>query len=212
MMKELMEVMKNWTLVKDRLILSVCNANKKGLDGIVHTNIEDLVLIPKVLVSRRPDFTAVAIPKDFCTTYYGVTEEDLILQAKQTAPKNLPLVLKPLESMLIEELGVPEDIVNENKLEDEEDFLILTNTQKVYGAATMFYPNVMETIHATYGDYYIIPSSIHEVLLLKKQEYVQMNESAILRMVQEVNFETVPEEDFLADSLYVYDTGFHKVL
>lgn len=212
-MKNLMEMMKDWNLVKDRLILSVCNANKKGLDGIVHTNIEDLVLVPRVLVSRKPDFTAAAIPKDFCTTYYGVTEDDLILQAKQNAPKNLPLVLKPLESMLIDELGVPKDIVGENTLEDKEGFLILTNTQKVYGAATMFYPNVMETIHSIYGDYYIIPSSIHEVLLLKKQEDLQMDESALLRMVQEVNYETVSERDFLADSLYVYDsTGFHKVL
>lgn len=64
-----------------------------------------------------------------------------------------------------------------------------------------------------YGDYYIIPSSIHEVLLLKKQKGRQMEESALLRMVQEVNYETVSERDFLADSLYVYDsTGFHKVL
>lgn len=101
-MKNLMEMMKDWNLVKDRLILSVCNANKKGLDGIVHTNIEDLVLVPKVLVSLEPDFAAAAIPKDFCTTYYDVTEDDLILQAKQNAPKNLPLVLKPLESMLID--------------------------------------------------------------------------------------------------------------
>ena len=210
-MKKLMEMMKDWNLVKDRLILSVCNANKKGLDGIVHTNIEDLVLVPKVLVSLKPDFAAAAIPKDFCTTYYGVTEADLILQAKQNAPKNLPLVLKPLESMLIDELGVPEDIVGETTLEDKEGFLILTNTQKVYGAATMFYPNVMETIN---WDYYIIPSSIHEVLLLKKQEDLQMDESALLRMVQEVNYETVSERDFLADSLYIYDStaGFHKVL
>lgn len=90
-MKNLMEMMKDWNMVKDRLILSVCNVNKKGLDGIVHTNIEDLVLVPKVLVSLRPDFTAAAIPKDFCTTYYGVTEDDLILQAKQNAQRTCRL-------------------------------------------------------------------------------------------------------------------------
>ena len=50
--------------------------------------------------------------------------------------------------------------------------------------------------------------------MLKKQKGLQMDESALLRMVQEVNYETVSERDFLADSLYVYDstTGFHKVL
>ena len=48
--------------------------------------------------------------------------------------------------------------------------------------------------------FYVIPSSIHELLLIKKDVAVDAHD--ILEIIREVNKTVVAEEDYLSDNLY----------
>ena len=53
-------------------------------------------------------------------------------------------------------------------------------------------------------DLYILPSSIHEVILLLDDEYVQSSEE-LREMVRETNRMVVDQEEVLSDHIYHYD-------
>ena len=50
----------------------------------------------------------------------------------------------------------------------EEDLLVLTNQSRIDGAACILYDNMLEKIaEVLQEDFYVIPSSIHELLILR---------------------------------------------
>ena len=53
------------------------------------------------------------------------------------------------------------------------------------------------------SDIFILPSSVHEMILIPKRP--DLNQSAFLDIVAEVNHSQVPEEDVLADSVFFYN-------
>ena len=59
------------------------------------------------------------------------------------------------------------------------------------------------------GDFYILPSSTHEVLIVPKDEMVDLKE--LEKMVQSVNQEMVAAEEFLSDHVYEYDAQSHEL-
>ena len=52
------------------------------------------------------------------------------------------------------------------------------------------------------GDLYILPSSVHEVILIPKTKDLSVKE--LNEMVCEINSSQVPTEDVLADCIYEY--------
>ena len=81
---------------------------------------------------------------------------------------------------------------------------VLTNRQKVNGAACLIYPGVLELLAERYeADLYILPSSVHEVILL--EDSGQESPEELKNMVIQVNRTQVAAEEVLSDSLYSYD-------
>ena len=81
--------------------------------------------------------------------------------------------------------------------------LILTNAGKTYGACCILYPKVLERLaERVDGDYYLIPSSVHEFILLP----VEQGRSAaeLKEMIVEVNSTELTPEEILSDQLYLY--------
>lgn len=82
---------------------------------------------------------------------------------------------------------------------------ILTNHYKMYGAAGMLYKELlnqyMEANQA--GKIAILPSSIHEVLLMTCDGSVDMG--CLKNMVKEVNATQVEPEEVLSGNVYIYD-------
>ncbi len=88
--------------------------------------------------------------------------------------------------------------------------LIGSNVHKLFGASVLLYPHVLEETADHLGcDLFILPSSIHELILLPDIGGYQSSE--LLSMVKEVNATQVEAEDFLADSVYFYDRGTGEV-
>ena len=59
------------------------------------------------------------------------------------------------------------------------------------------------------GDYFVLPSSVHEVLIMPKSE--DMDPKELRNMVQDVNATQVAEGEILSDQVYEYDAKTHKL-
>lgn len=80
---------------------------------------------------------------------------------------------------------------------------VLTNSKKSYGAISILYPGVLKEIAKMAGtDFYIIPSSVHEVLTLPYDGL--LSEGAVKAMISEINDTQVAPEEVLSNSLYRY--------
>ena len=68
----------------------------------------------------------------------------------------------------------------------------------------MLYPDLLRRLSEKFsGSFYVIPSSIHEVLLLKATK--DEDTAYLNRMVRAVNEQRVAPEEVLADHVYFYD-------
>ena len=134
------------------------------------------------------------------------------------AIKNSPNVDPPVLVDMTNALFAPERI---NLLDRDEPIApedlggmyVLTNESGTLGAAALFNPEVMVRAGELLGtDYYILPSSIHETILVPDTTGVSAKE--LSDMVKQANRTVVDEKDILSDDVYHYskDTrAFDKV-
>ena len=88
---------------------------------------------------------------------------------------------------------------------------VLSNQRRVEGAACMLYPNLVRDFAEAVGSsFYIIPSSVHELLLLPTAHLEESSE--IKNMIKEINDSQVSAEEILSYSLYLYDKEERKIM
>lgn len=92
---------------------------------------------------------------------------------------------------------------------EEEEIIIISNKAGFYGASGVLNVDTMKKITDIFGeDAYVLPSSIHECLAVKKSK----GTVAELRdMVREVNNSMVLPEERLSDQIYQFDSKMKKL-
>lgn len=91
----------------------------------------------------------------------------------------------------------------EQTLQADEPYVI-TNSNGINGASVILYTDILKEIGGFLGeDYYLLPSSIHEMLAIPVS--APMDEKEMHEMVEEVNRSCVVSEEILSDSVYRYD-------
>ena len=89
--------------------------------------------------------------------------------------------------------------------------IVITNKDKKLGACCLACPEVIGTAIQKMGfDCYILPSSIHEVILIEKKG--NFNEVEELReMVKQVNRQSIPANEILSDQVFQYNAKTKKI-
>lgn len=88
---------------------------------------------------------------------------------------------------------------------------VLSNESNLYGATVALYPDVLRHICKQLGsDYYILPSSIHELIIMRKKD-CDMSEKELRSMVRDINRQIVTPEKILANEVYEYRVDVDKV-
>ena len=88
---------------------------------------------------------------------------------------------------------------------------MVSNKSLCYGAATVFFPGVLKQLSEKLrGDVLIIPSSVHETIILGSSGCLEMD-SHLIDIVKEVNETTLSSEEILSDNVYYYSAKEDKV-
>ena len=88
-----------------------------------------------------------------------------------------------------------------------EPMTVLTIKDLTNGAGVIFCNAVLQKIYAKIGKFYILPSSIHEVIIVPISCGMDRNE--LEEMVKVVNRDEVAPADRLSDRVYLYDGILH---
>lgn len=87
---------------------------------------------------------------------------------------------------------------------------VLTNDTKVNGAAAILNDDIRQEIAEKVGDFYMLPSSIHETLIIPKDAGMEFKE--LEQMVQEVNqTQVAPGRTSFGIHVYEYDAKEHEL-
>ena len=194
--------MRDYSVMKHLLTIQIVNAqeNAEMLKNVPHKMMEDLAEVCRFDVSEKNDSEATILVTDNLLNNYGIDKQQLFADAEQSAPILHPVQMKPLGSVIGEITG--------NDMPDDEigiPIIVASNEKNLLGAGVMAYPDFMEkAAEKIGGDFYVLPSSIHEVLLLKDDG---TQEAAMLEdMVRSVNETTVDKTEQLSDNVYHYDS------
>lgn len=144
---------------------------------------------------------------------WGTSTEELYKLAEVNTPRLFPWMLDTLPEILCE--AGEEDCCGELKNLPQENIpdipmRVLTSSNRRYGAACVLYPGVLEKVAERMGgDFYVFPSSIHEVILMPCDGMV--TEEYMKTMISDINNKQVDPEEVLSNSLYRYDTQKKKL-
>ena len=197
----------DWSKVKNRLYLRVVSTemNREVLETTIHKEILDLSAVVYVRLDHPSgDGVASAMVRKEHLALWQQHEEDVYaLALHNTRQENISFVsiTNSISGMLSEEER--ELLLDDKLMAMESPLFVLTNEEKLFGAVCMLLPEVMDQIVDEKGDdLYLLPSSIHEILILKTSE---LNDPPQLQhMVQDINEMQVPIEQRLSNHVYRY--------
>jgi len=199
---------------KDKVIYRLVNrkSNKKRLEGVPFMQIVDLAITFHCLVRNNDDGIGSFIITRELMESWNLTVRELYQLAGVNTPRLFPSSIKTMEDVLQDMLEpMKEEIVDEDheqeipfQFESPHSMYILSNSNGINGASALLYPEVIENFSNTIkSNVYILPSSIHEVILVPFQE--EIDKSQLIQMVNEVNETQVAKEEVLSTSVYYYD-------
>lgn len=198
--------------IKDKVILELVNSeNNKGLlEYIPHRNIADLSVIYRWIIDANNYGITSAIVTNQVAEEINLSENDLFKSASENLKKTSPATIKSLEEVV---MGIMNDQPEKNdqgiEIDDPDSIYVISNTRKQYGAAAILDTELMSNIAEQMdSNIYILPSSIHECLLVSDRfgEPEQLQQ-----MVREVNSTEVDIKDKLSDNLYVFNKDTKKI-
>ena len=199
-------ILKHFDTIKDKIVYKVVNyrSNEKLLEQVPHKRILDLAVVFYCLLDNEYGRSATALIYNNNLKNWNVTIDDVYKAALKNTPDLLHSKISSMAA-LFEKCGVNVD-GEEVDLKDyvPSDMYVLTNESKLNGAACILYENVLYDFAQKLGaDLYILPSSVHEVILLPKLSMFEKDE--LVNMVKEVNTEGVAADEVLSDTVYEYN-------
>ncbi len=176
------------------------HGNEEMLSGVPYKAIEDLALIYRIDLGESSNGRMTVLVTNRMLKEFGVSAEQLHQDALDNGLLNNPGILKTMQEVMSGIMGM--------ELEEPEcdhpAMYVASNQNSFMGASVIFYPGYLEAAAKRInGDFFILPSSIHEVLLIPDDGNVDYLD--LEAMVKSVNESQVMPADRLSDHVYHYD-------
>ncbi|SCY62699.1 DUF5688 family protein [Butyrivibrio sp. INlla14] len=200
-----LDAIQDYDQMKEKLSMEVVSAERNAdlLEKVPHKNMEDMAVVYRFVLDSDSDGRGSILVTNQLMDNYGITAEQLHADALQYAPVMRPAVIQTMAETLLEMMG-PEAKDMIPVLPDDPLF-VATVPDKIQGAGVLAYQDFMEqAAERVGGDFFILPSSIHEILLVRDDGTFDINH--LEGMVKQVNETEVAPEDLLTDSVYHYDS------
>lgn len=201
--------------VKDRIAYKLINAarNKELLSKIPHIRFLDLAICFYYAFAHKTLGNGSILVYNGQVETWKTNTASLLRLAQRNTEKLFGMELVPMADLMTKLLQDEEaDLWEETSDDVSQDvwMQILTNRGRMFGAAGILYPGVLQKIaDEVQANLYILPSSVHEVILIADsgEEDLQL----LKKMVREVNATQVLPEEVLSDSVYYFDRVKHEV-
>lgn len=213
---EELDFMSDYDKAKDRVYYKLINTekNRVTLENIPHLNFLDLSIVFYVVVSCGSGDTGTILINNQILSGFHVTLDKLFEDAKLNTIKKLKSVIKPIEEILTDLHATVEGEEDLSICSDDEGnsfMYVLTNSKKLNGAACILDKEMlMNFANSKHTDFYIIPSSIHEVILVPSRD--EISREALREMIRQVNSTEVEPMEVLSDSLYMFKRNVGRVV
>lgn len=195
-----MDFFHDYGSVKNRIFYKLVSfaENKKFLEDTPHLCWHDLAIVfYYALEDEMLEGASITIRRQHMLMWKQ-NAESLYRMAKRNTKRDMPELLVSIRELVADLTGISV------QGEDDLPLYVLTNQDKRFGAAAMLYSERMKELAEKFDcDLLILPSSVHEVLLLPDdhcQEY-----SFYRQMVNEVNRTQVEADEVLSYGLYRYN-------
>lgn len=232
------DIFSEYEHVRDRIVFKLINtkANRKLLRDVPHIPFLDLSIVFYCIFDNEYMGTATAMIHNIHMNMWEVTKEQLYEAAKENTPKLLGCELREMNDLLHEILlsdirktvcensdgyDHEEEVVdadevaaslmkNMETMRQQISMYVLTNKRRVNGAASILYGDLIRDFaNILKQDLFIIPSSVHEVILVPAEDTIETQE--LNEMVRSVNATDLKEIDILSDHVYYYSRQTDKI-
>lgn len=174
--------------------------NKECLDNRPHKLWNDLVICYAINVKEDENGAATAVVTNALMQNWGITIEELNDIAMYNMQSDCKYSCRGMFSVVAEMSGIDmEDMFGET----EDQMYVVTNGKSTYGAAIMLDTGYMEELRSRFGDFTILPSSVHEIIVIP-DKFVSKDMN-FREMIQTVNSQEVPNADILSNRPYHFD-------
>jgi len=202
--------------IKDRILFRLMNLplNREELEHMPHVEIGDFAVGFQWTVDTGDSRIGTVRVTDDQATAWGVSAADLTEMALHNAARCAPPVLRSIEDVLLDILG--KDGSAGGTEEERESFCeslrdeasrkefpmyVLSNPNAHMGASALLALPFLGRFREEIGeDFWILPSSIHEVILVPLSKVAERDK--LEAMVREINKTQVPPQEFLSDEVY----------
>ena len=170
--------------VKEHIVYKLIrrDANEELLKQIPYEPFLDLAVVYYIQIDNTRFGSAAIQIRNEHLRYWRVEMEEIRRLAEKNTPRIYPVQIRQIVRFMY----------------------VATNEQCSLGAAVMRYPDFREKVRGMIrGDFYILPSSIHEVILVP--ESFGLEPERMQEMVKEINQTGVAPEEVLSDSVYYFD-------
>lgn len=170
--------------VKEHIVYKLIrrDANEELLKKIPYEPFLDLAVVYYIQIDNTRFGSAAIQIRNEHLRYWRVEKEEIRRFAEKNTPRIYPVQIRQIVRFMY----------------------VATNEQCSLGAAVMRYPDFRKKVRGMIrGDFYILPSSIHEVILVP--ESFGLEPERMQEMVKEINQTGVAPEEVLSDSVYYFD-------
>lgn len=194
------EALTNYERMKEKLTLQLVPAakNKDLLADIPHRNIEDMALVYRFDMGHNERTSSSILVTNKMLNAYGIPAAQLHDDALEAASHSCPATLRNMNEVIRNMTGQT----------DPSPMWVASIENGQNGACVIQYPHFLDDAAETLGgSFYVLPSSIHEVLLLADDTSPSLSE--LENMVRTINQAEVAPEERLSDNVFHYDCESH---
>lgn len=214
-----MDFFTRYEQVRGRVFFKVINyeKNKERLDKLPHRRFLDLAVVCYFAYMNDLIGHGFIQIENKHLTEWRISKEQLFADADKNIREKLQVDIKDMNKMiwemLKEEAGERDLDEMRSVLEQEEQKIpmyVMTLRGKYFGAACIYQMDVLSRFAQKTGkNFYILPSSIHELILLPDEG--RETPEGLRKMVTEVNRSHVEAEEQLSDNVYYFDQDSQTV-
>ena len=185
--------------------------NKELLEKIPYIEFMDLAVVYFYSIHISEDVQGTVVLTKEHLKLLGITKEQLHQTAQENVKMQYPMKLYQMGN-LIATVGKKLGITGLESYTNDDFMYIFSNESTMFGAIAMFFEDELKKVAERLNcNFYVLPSSVHEVILVPENTYLTISVENFLSMVKDINATQVKETEVLSDSVYYYDRAIEKI-